>query len=267
MFEFNYLRVPTFIAVLGFLLNGFSQAKEKDFVWPGGQKLAVSLSYDDGLDSQLDNAVPTLDSLKIKASFYILPNAASVNNRMEEWRELAERGHELGNHSIYHPCRRSLPEREWVPLHHDLDKYSLEQMMEELATANTFLKALDGRSERTFTIPCGDMMAGIEEEYKRKLQELFIAYKGQGVPSGFSVVWAPQEVSGGELIEYLKTVPEGISLINIIFHGVGGDYLSVSSEAHTELLSFLAANREEYHVDSYINLMKYVNVLNDGTAP
>lgn len=250
--------VLVFIAVLGFFLNGFSQVRETDFVWPEGQRLAVSLSYDDGLDSQLDNAVPALDALELKASFYILPNARSVNNRMEEWRELAERGHELGNHSIYHPCRRSLPEREWVPRHHDLDGYSLEQMMEELATANTFLKALDGRAERTFTIPCGDMMPGIEEEYHRKLQEVFVAYKGQGVASGFSVVWAPQYVSGETLIAYVKNVPEGISLVNIIFHGVGGDYLSVSSEAHSELLGFLAANPKKYHVDSYIDLMRYV---------
>ncbi len=251
--------VLTFIAVSGFLLKAYSQTPNKDFTWPGGQQLAVSLSYDDALDSQLDNAVPALDSLQIKASFYILPNSASMNSRMQEWRQLARNGHELGNHSIYHPCRRSLPGRDWVPPHHDLDTYSLEQMMEELATANTFLKALDGQTERTFTVPCGDMMPGIEEQYRNSLQELFVAYKGQGVASGFSVLWAPEAVSGQELIDYVKNVPAGTSLVNIIFHGVGGDYLSVSSEAHRELLSFLAANRDRYYVDSYIKLMKYRN--------
>lgn len=235
-----------------------SQEKKDQFIWPGGQQLAVSLSYDDGLESQLDHAVPALDSFQLKASFYVLPNAPSLFHRMEEWRDLAARGHELGNHSIYHPCRRSLSDRDWVPLHHDLDRYSLEQMREELVTANTFLKALDGKTARTFTPPCGDMIPGKEEEYKIMLKELFVAYKGQGAETGFSVTYAPSEVSGQELIDYVREVPEGISLVNIIFHGVGGDYLSVSSEAHAALLQFLSSNRDIYHVDSYIELMKLV---------
>jgi len=240
-----------------FFLGGFSQDKGSEFLWPGDRKLAISLSYDDALDSQLDHAVPALDSFGIKASFYILPNSPSLYNRLEEWRQLAARGHELGNHSIYHPCRRSLPDRDWVPPHHDLDRYSLEQMTEELITANTFLKALDGRTERTLTLPCGDMLVGMEEGYINKLEELFIAYKGQGTATGFSVVWAPDGASGKELIEYIKSVPKGTSLVNIIFHGVGGDYLSVSSQAHIELLQFLANNSKTYHVDTFIDLMKY----------
>lgn len=247
------------VLVFAFFWNGFSQDKINEFVWPEGQKLAVSLSYDDGLDSQLDNALPILEQFKLKASFYILPNSPSVDNRMEEWRDLADMGHELGNHSIYHPCRKSLPERDWVPQHHDLDKYSLEQMVEELITANTFLKAIDGRTKRTFTPPCGDFLIEDEIVYKEKLQELFIAYKGQGVQTGFSVVWAPHQVSGQELVAYVKKIPRETSLVNIIFHGVGGDYLSVSSEAHRELLQFLSSNSKDFYVDTYMNIMKYAN--------
>ncbi|UJH93022.1 polysaccharide deacetylase family protein [Antarcticibacterium sp. 1MA-6-2] len=188
-----------------------------------------------------------------------MPNAPSLFERTEEWKDIAEKGHELGNHSVYHPCRKSRPGREWVPRHHDLDEYSLEKMVEELTTANTFLKALDGKTERTFTPPCGDLMAGIEKEYIEKLRELFIAYKGQGTETGFSVVWAPNEVSGRELIDYIKNLPAGTSLVNIIFHGVGGDYLTVSSEAHEELLQFLANNSRDYYVDTYFNIMKYAN--------
>lgn len=253
-----YRRVLFFISMFGFCFNGFSQKVEKDFFWPEGQKLAVSLSYDDGLDSQLDNALPGLEKLNLKASFYILPNAPSMDTRLEEWREVAKKGHELGNHSMYHPCSKSLLDREWVQRHHDLDTYSLEQIVEELTTANTFLKAIDGRTERTFTPPCGDLLAGEENEYITKLQELFIAYKGQETQTGFSEIWAPTEVSGKELIAYIKNVSNETRLVNIIFHGVGGDHLPVSSEAHTELLNFLSDNSKDYYVGSYINIMKHV---------
>lgn len=255
-------RILFFISMVSFCLNGFSQKGKMALVWPEGQKLAISLSYDDGLDSQLDNALPALEKLNFKASFYVLPNAASLDNRLGEWKEIAKKGHELGNHSMFHPCRKSLPDREWVQPHHDLDTYSLEEIFEELTTANTFLKALDGRTERTFTPPCGDVLAGKEDEYMTKLQELFVASKGQGVQTGFSVVWAPTDVSGNELIAYVKNVPSQTRLVNIIFHGIGGDHLPVSSEAHKELLNFLSDNSKDYYVDSYINIMKYVKTQN-----
>ena len=246
------------LLIAGFLMSNSTQVLSKELTWPGGEKIAISLSYDDALNSQLDNAIPALDSHNLKASFYVLPNSSVMNIRMQEWRAVAEHGHELGNHSIYHPCRASLPDRDWVSKHHDLDRYSVAQMVEEVTTANTFLKAVDGKTERTFTVPCGDVMKG-GENYLNKLKDNFIAIKGQGVEKGFSVLWAPAEVSAKELIDYIKNVPAGVSLINIIFHGVGGDYLSVTSEAHSELLNFLVKNNETYYVDSFINIMKFAN--------
>ena len=37
-----------------------AEAQAQEFSWPEGRKAAVSLSYDDALDSQLDNAIPAL---------------------------------------------------------------------------------------------------------------------------------------------------------------------------------------------------------------
>ena len=244
-----------------FLTLSPSQGHTQNLIWPDGCKIAVSLSYDDALESQLDNAVPALNRHNIKASFYVLPNSQVMNSRMEEWRSLADNGHELGNHSLYHPCRASLPDRDWVPSHHDLDKYTITQIVEEIRTANTFLKALDRKEERTFTPPCGDNLAG-GEEYFSKVKNLFVAIKGQGVEHGFSVLWTPTGVTGDEMINYVKNVPIGISLINIVFHGVSGDYFSVTSMAHEKLLAFLATNRDTYYTDSYIHIMKIVNNYN-----
>ena len=38
--------------------------------WPGGARAAVSLTYDDGYDSQLDNAAPVLAELSLSATFF-----------------------------------------------------------------------------------------------------------------------------------------------------------------------------------------------------
>src|SRR5687768_4418779 len=84
------------------------------FAWPHGARAAVSLAYDDALDSQLDHALPALDRYGLKASFYLTLSNPAVAGRMEEWRAAARRGHELGNHSLFHQCARSKPGRDWV---------------------------------------------------------------------------------------------------------------------------------------------------------
>ena len=58
------------------------QAQAGDFHWPDGRKAAVSLAYDDALDSQLDNALPALDRHGLKASFYLTLAADTLRTRL-----------------------------------------------------------------------------------------------------------------------------------------------------------------------------------------
>lgn len=242
---------------LSVLLSTFTLASPKNLQWPGGAKVAVSLSYDDALNTHLDHAIPALDKHQLKASFYILPNKV-VTRRLNEWKTIAKNGHELGNHSLFHPCKASLPNREWVVKHHDLDKYSVEQIAEELAVANRFLNAIDGNKERTFTPPCADRIAG-GKDYISQVKDQFIAIKGQEYPSDVESIWGPSNVSGDVLINHIVNAAPTIKIVNIVFHGIGGDHLSVSTAAHEQLLSFLAQNQQVYYVDTYLNIMKRVN--------
>ena len=230
------------------------------FTWPDGQKMAVSLSYDDAIDSQLDNAIPALNSHGLVASFYLTLASPTVMLRLEQWRAAAMQGHELGNHTIYHPCSASLPDRDWVRSYYNIDEYVIEKIVHEVTVANSFLHAIDGRTERTLTPPCGDFVAS-GEDYIPAVRELFIAVRGfESEDKNFAIEWAPVGVSGLGLVDRIKTeAASGTKLFKIIFHGVGGDYLSVSSEAHNQLLEYLAENRETYWVDSFINIMKYAS--------
>lgn len=62
----------------------------------------VSLTYDDGLDSQLDLAVPQLDRAGLHGTFYLTWD--NMKDRASEWSALPRRGHELANHTMTHPC-------------------------------------------------------------------------------------------------------------------------------------------------------------------
>jgi peptidoglycan/xylan/chitin deacetylase (PgdA/CDA1 family) len=111
-----------FIILLLFALCTRSYAQTK--VW-NNKLCAVVLTYDDAIDVDLDNVLPALDSLKLKGTFYLIGSSDVVNKRVNEWRLAAKHGHELGNHSMFHPCDGSLPGRSFVTPDGDLSKYTV----------------------------------------------------------------------------------------------------------------------------------------------
>jgi len=236
------------------------------FAWPNGVKAAVSLSYDDALNSQLDNAIPALNRHGFRASFYLTLSSETVRLRLDEWRAAASQGHELGNHTLFHPCSASQPDREWVKAWNNLDVITVEELREHIVLANTMLHAIDGREERTMTAPCGDLYAA-GEYYLDAVKPEFIAIKSKegGVTPDMSTLdpylvgaAMPVNISGEDLIAIVKEAADKGTMANLTFHGIGGDYLSVSTEAHAQLLQYLAENQDIYWVDTFLNIMKYV---------
>ena len=84
--------------------------------YQGDRRGAVSLTFDDGLRDQLELAVPVLDRLGFKATFFIIAgrtpetDAEAKDKRPGDWggiswpqlKALAAQGHEIGNHSWSH---------------------------------------------------------------------------------------------------------------------------------------------------------------------
>lgn len=236
------------------------------WVWPHKARAAVSLAYDDALNSQLDYAVPALNRHGLKASFYLTLGSDTVRKRLTDWRAVAAQGHELGNHTLFHQCSGTASDRSWVTPDKDLDTISAAQLVAQVRLGNTLLQAMDGRQERTFAAPCGDLNAS-GEPYLANLKGDFIAMKsafGGVVPDiqtldpyavGVEVV---SDATGGQLIALVQRAAAAGSMVNITFHGVGGDYLAVSREAHEELLRYLADHRHIYWTDTFIRIMQYV---------
>ena len=264
------LRAAALMATALLAAGAASAQPAAAFAWPRGVPLAVSLAYDDSLPSQLDHALPALNALGLKASFYLTLSHDSVQRRLADWRAAAAQGHELGNHTLFHPCSRSAaPDRGWLAPHRDLDRISVAAQRDEILAANAFLQAIDGRSERTFTAPCGDLRAG-GEPFMPAVRGAFVASKTRagGVTPDVTAV-DPHDIGihapvGAEadalvaLVEEAARASGGRALVSITFHGVGGDHLAVSREAHDRLLRHLAAHPERYWVDTFLNIMRHV---------
>jgi peptidoglycan/xylan/chitin deacetylase (PgdA/CDA1 family) len=247
-------------------VSALAHAADGAFQWPHGARAAVSLAYDDAIDSQLDNALPALDRAGLKGSFYLTLANPSLMKRLDEWRAAAAHGHELGNHTLFHLCSAKVPGHEWVTPELDLDTMSAARMAAQVRLANTMLHAIDGRTERTFTVPCGDARAQ-DVNYVDLVKREFVAVKlgSAGVipdmdrldPYAVGVT-APEGVTGAQLIALVQAAEARGTMINFTFHGIGGDYLTTSTQAHDELLAYLAAHRDTVWTDTFMSLMKYV---------
>jgi len=224
---------------------------------PQDSRLAISLSYDDALDSQLDYALPALNERGLKATFYIFPYATGILKRQPEWKEVAQQGHELGNHTLFHACSKKLSGG-WVQDHQNLDQLSVEDMVRNLKVANAFLEAMDGKTERTFTPGCGQTMTKTGD-YLDVVEPWFLGVKYIGKEHPFEILMGPNGHTAEEMIAFIEAAPANKKVVNILFHGVNGDHLSVTAEEHNKLLDYLVANENKYWVDTYINIRRKIN--------
>lgn len=124
------------------------------FQWPSGKRAAVSLTFDDARESQVSTGIPTLDRHGVRGTFYVVPG--NVEPRREAWRRAAAAGHEIGNHTVTHPCSANFP----FARGNALEDYTLERIEGEIAEANRRLRELVGVTPRTFAYPCGQTFVG-----------------------------------------------------------------------------------------------------------
>lgn len=124
------------------------------FVWPEGKKMGLSLTFDDARLSQADKGIPLLDKYGVKGTFYVSVN--SMFQRMEKWRAAVRNGHEVGNHSMAHPCTGNFS---WT-VGRELENYTLDRMEEELLTASQIIKDSLGIDAVSFAYPCGQTFVG-----------------------------------------------------------------------------------------------------------
>lgn len=240
--------------------------------WPGGHRAAIVLTYDDALRSQLDNAVPALDAAGLKGTFFL--SGTFTQEDVDRWRAVAKEGHELGNHTVFHPCAKGSFD---MPPQQNTENYSVAWMLKEIGAMNTMLVAIDGRPEHTFATPCGQHLAGGQDylpalrtsgltKYVRAASDPADAPApgAATVPAGtidpFNVpsTFFPDTVTATQLIAYVEKVRATGGLGVMGFHGVGGDYLIVTADAHKELVEYLKAHHDEIWVVPFGEVMDYV---------
>lgn len=79
--------------------------------WSQNKKAAVSLRFDDNLESHVNVAIPLLNEYAIRATFMVIPGRSTYKEHEHFWRySVPSMGHELGNHTMHHHGARSVEE-------------------------------------------------------------------------------------------------------------------------------------------------------------
>ena len=246
--------------------SGRSMAQQA-IVWPNGAKAAICLTYDDAMSSQLEQAVPVLNALNLKGTFFL--NSVGDDRMADQWRQAAQKGHELANHTLFHPC---LAAKGWKPAW-ALDNYTFDRVLREVQSMNTQLYLLDGRkTKRTFAFPCGDTTAG-GVSYLDTLRRSGMVSYGRMVGDANSVVtdfasldllqvpsMAVQPTNtAADLIAYAEKAAQKGGLGIYLFHGVGSQWIAVSASEHKKLAEYLAGKKQTYWVTTFQEAMDYVS--------
>jgi len=134
--------------------SGKEPGKPVPFPWPHGVKAAVSLTFDDARPSQVDVGLPIFQKYGIKATFYVSPD--NIEQRLEGWKTALAGGHEIGNHSLTHPCTGNYPAFKGRAL----EDMTLGLMAGEIDGAGAAIFRLLGVRPRTFAYPCGQTFIG-----------------------------------------------------------------------------------------------------------
>jgi peptidoglycan/xylan/chitin deacetylase (PgdA/CDA1 family) len=240
--------------------------------WPGGCRAAVSLTYDDALPVHYQRVAPLLEEAGLRATFYT-PLRGRLLEAADHWRELAAAGHELGNHTIFHPCRRDVPGgRPWLNEAFDLAAYNLHRFEQELAVANGVLRLIDGRDRRSFGNTCHDTHVGPAHQplsIAPVIERLFVAGRGPGRPEPIDPRTADLAALGtrnadgrsfAELRDELDAVVDAGGWIIYTLHGLGPrtHRFHIDPGEHAKLVDHLAARRETIHTAPVADLAEHL---------
>ncbi|MBN2327543.1 MAG: polysaccharide deacetylase family protein [Candidatus Omnitrophica bacterium] len=232
----------------------------RDALFPGGKRFAVTFSIDDGFWKSAQEFLPLFDRFNYRATFnlvtsWITPmrsgvgddyNQASSHGTWTNWKTVLDRGHEIGSHSMTHP---HLPQ---------LDESEVKRQL--LYSKRRITKRLTLWGRKTFAFPYNDSSPAVREMAGR----YYLAAR-EGTRTGeinqpgaidFLGVrswWPLQHNTLGDIVEKIDETRDMRGWLVIGLHGMNGEgWHPITTEKMTGVLDYLSKQNDVY-VDTFKN--------------
>lgn len=260
------------ILTVVFFLYTVGQAKKVN----SSKKAIICLTYDDGLATQLSTAIPQLDSVGLKGTFFLNSiQGSSQSNVIGQtpeavlgWTNAAKNGHELANHTLFHACPEKLGWDKTV----SIENYTIDQIIKEINAENIILSLLDPKTKRrSFAFPCNNVfIAGTD--YSKIIKDKELVAFGRTGGNNASIVTDFEHVNtmqvpswhvwtgttSNELIAFAEKAREAGGMGVYQFHGIGGQIFEISGETHQAFLKYLKAHESDYWVATFSEAMEFI---------
>lgn len=200
-----------------------------------GKRIAITFDTTWGENNTV-RLLDILDKYHVKATFFVL--GKWVDEFPNETKEIAKRGHEIGNHSDKHPNMTSI---------------SKDKMMTEIASADAKIMAVTGKKPELFRCPEGAYNDSVVNTVELTNHECIqwdvdsIDWRQQGANIEYSRVI--KKVKPGSIILFhnaAKYTPENIPRIIEKLKAEGYEFVTVS-----ELIY-----KDDYYIDNNGNQIK-----------
>jgi peptidoglycan-N-acetylglucosamine deacetylase len=247
--------------------------------WPNGCAGAVSLTFDDGMGSQLMEAFPALRDRGLRGTFYLNPRGSEDDPRrampwrelLAAWRPVAEAGNEIGNHSLRHPCSLNIDvDTLWGGTDTNLIGWTLERLEEDVLEAQRRIaEVFPEQAATSFAYPCYETAVGrgaSRTSYVPLIARHFVAGRARGELANdprfcdlhHLSSWPAERQTGAAMIGFAE---RGATLGHwgiLTFHGVSEGHLPVAPNDFADLLDHLAARRDAIWVAPVAEVASYI---------
>ena len=218
--------------------------------FPDHKRAAISFTFDDGSREHFDTAVPLLNDLGFRGTFFVITgltrdrkNDPVAPNRncdwwaevsWEEWREAANQGHEIGNHTSTHPTLTQLRDS--------------KQLTTEIVESAHLIEKNIGQPPASFAFPYNKSSARLRQLVLQHHEAARRERARYGGP-GFTLAKANRLVD--------RAIRKGLWIVPMI-HGIDRGYDPLDPDLLDKHLHYIVERKADVWVDTFGNVSRWV---------
>jgi peptidoglycan/xylan/chitin deacetylase (PgdA/CDA1 family) len=219
--------------------------------WKDDKAAAFSLNFDDSMPSHVDNAIPLLKERGLTGTFFVNPGKSRHQDNEEFWQNLLNEGQEMAPHTMNHDGASSYDEAVYEigeSAKYVWDVYGVPHYSELHAYASGG----------------GVTWSALSREERLEIDDSFLMinrYHFDISTPHWHSDRLPRSLGGNtsasSLISFFDSEVAQGKWEAILFHGVGGGWISIDLDEFISFVDYLETKKNSVWIGPWINVYKY----------